>query len=265
MPEPARTSAKRPRLSVVIPTFDEAARLPATLDRLRRCAGDTAYEVIVADGGSTDATAALARAGGAALVRSPRGRGPQMNAGAAAAAGDTLLFLHADTRPPEDFVTQIAAVLTRPGTAAGAFRLRIDGTSWRYRLIEWAVQQRSRWRGLPYGDQGLFVSAATFRRVGGFPDWPLLEDVDLVRRLGRVGRVRLADASVATSDRGWAGRGPWRTTAVNQCCLLAYRCGVSPRAIARWRRWCLGVSPHTASAHAVSHTGLPCPAHPPPA
>ncbi|MEM7627432.1 MAG: TIGR04283 family arsenosugar biosynthesis glycosyltransferase [Planctomycetota bacterium] len=256
MRDAERSNPERGHLSVVIPAFNEASHLPATLSRLR-AVGGARIEIIVADGGSTDATVALARARGAVVVNAPRGRGPQMNAGAAVATGDTLLFLHADTLLPEVFVEQINTVLARPGTAAGAFRLRIDGDSWRYRLIEWAVQRRGVRRGLPYGDQGLFMSAATFRGVGGFPQWPLLEDVDLVRRLGRVGRVRLADASVVTSDRGWAGRGPWRTTLVNQTCLGAYRLGIDPHRIARWRRWCLCSRrvARSSTAHSVGLTG----------
>ena len=196
----------------------------------------------MADGGSDDATEAVARSAGARVVRSAPGRGTQMNAGAAAATGDTLLFLHADTLPPEGFADYIDETLDLSGTAAGAFRLRIDERRWRYRLVEWGVYARCRFRCVPYGDQGLFIRRRVFEAAGGFPDWPLLEDVELLRRLRGAGAVRLAPAAATTSARGWRRRGVWRTTAVNQACLMAYRWGVDPHRIADWRRGCLNPS-----------------------
>ena len=211
---------------VVIPTLNEAARVGG-FARL-------GAPVVVADGGSTDGTADLARAAGLRVVTSQPGRGTQMNAGAAAAraAGATvLLFLHADTTLPADWQNHVAATLARPGTAAGAFRFALDAAGRKYRLLEKLVRVRH----TPYGDQAIFLRGETFRAVGGFPDWPLLEDVELVRRAKKLGKVRLADAAAVTSARRWRERGVLRTTLLNQRCIWAFRLGVDPRIIARWR------------------------------
>ena len=212
---------------VIVPTRNEAARV-ARLTAL-------GAPVVVADGGSTDDTVDLARAAGLRVVTSKPGRGVQMNAGAAAAteAGpDVLLFLHADTTLPPDWQRHVAATLARPGTVAGAFRFALDAVGLKYRLLEWVV----RLRPTPYGDQAIFLKSDVFRTIGGFPDWPLLEDVELVRRAKKLGRVRLASAAAVTSARRWRARGILRTTLLNQKCLWAFRLGASPARIAHWRR-----------------------------
>ena len=144
---------------------------------------------------------------------------------------DVLLFLHADTILPADWQAHVAATLAKPDTAAGAFRFALDAAGLKYRLLERIV----RLRPTPYGDQAIFVPAATFQKVGGYPDWPLLEDVELVRRLKTLGKVRLADAAAVTSARRWRRMGIVRATLLNQRCLWAWRLGVDPRRIARWR------------------------------
>ncbi|MHC5024675.1 MAG: TIGR04283 family arsenosugar biosynthesis glycosyltransferase [Planctomycetota bacterium] len=221
------------RISVVIPARDEAATIGGALAQL---AGADVAEVIVADGQSVDATIALARAAGARVVTAPPGRGGQLNAGAAAATGDVLLFLHADTRLPADFARHVREILARRGTSAGAFRLRVEAPNRSLRLIERVVNWRSSVLQRPYGDQGLFVAAATFREVGGYPDQPLLEDVEIARRLRRIGRIDIAPVAIRTSARRWLACGVWRTTIQNQACLLASRLGVRPARIAAWRR-----------------------------
>ena len=229
---PVERSAGLRRLSVIIPTFNEEASIGHTLDRV----GDgSAWEVIVVDGKSTDRTQEIARTRGATVVDSPPGRGRQLRAGAAVATGDTLLFLHADTSLPSGFENHIFAVLNRPGVCAGAFRLSIDAEGSPFRLIERVANFRSRVRQMPYGDQGIFVSAKVFHEVGGFPDVPILEDYALMRRLRRKGRIEIAPATVVTSARRWIDHGVWRTTLRNQICIAAYRLGVPPSAIARWR------------------------------
>jgi rSAM/selenodomain-associated transferase 2 len=193
--------------------------------------------VIVVDGGSEDATRTIvAAAPKVVLAESPRGRAIQMNTGASRATGDVLLFLHADVALPEHAVAQISATLAIPGTIAGAFRTWTvpDGSGrapWWSPLLHLA-DARSRYSRLPYGDQALFLSREVFREVGGFPDMPLMEDLELSRRLRRRGRIRIAPASVRVSGRRFLVRPLFYTTVVNVFPLL-YRCGVPPRWLAR--------------------------------
>ena len=158
-----------------------------------------------------------------------------MNAGADAATGEILLFLHADTRLPEGFHEHVREILTRPGVSAGAFRLRIDAAGPRsLRLVEWGVNARSVWKQLPYGDQALFMHRETFCEVGEFPELPIMEDYDLAVRLRRCGRIEIAEAAVLTSVRRWERLGVLRTTLTNQAVVWAYRFGVSPGRLANW-------------------------------
>jgi rSAM/selenodomain-associated transferase 2 len=219
-----------PAVSVVVPTLNEAAVLARTLEAL-----PTGFaEVVVADGGSTDATVAIAREHGARVTASPPGRGPQMNAGAAAAKGDVLLFLHADTVLPPDAPARIAAALAEAGAVAGAFRLGIDSPDPRLRLIARAANLRTRLTGVPYGDQALFVRRDAFDAAGGFPDVPIMEDVELGRRLKRLGRIVVVPARVRTSARRWEREGIVRTTLRNAVLITLYLLGVHPRRLARW-------------------------------
>lgn len=218
------------QLSIIIPALNEEHALPDTLAGL---VGIANVEVIVADGGSTDATYRIASDFGASVVPCRRGRGRQMNAGAALASGKTLLFVHADSRLPLDFQTTIRTLLAPPNIA-GAFRLRVDAPSWALRCVEWAANLRSRFFQMPYGDQGLFVSADIFFACGGFPHWPLMEDYEFCRRLSRRGRIALADSTILTSARRWANLGVFQTTLINQCTLLGFHLGVSPDRLASW-------------------------------
>jgi len=191
-------------------------------------------EVIVADGGSSDHTPALAAAAGARVLSVPAGRGSQQNAGARVAHGRVLLFLHADTLLPEGFAAQIRAALARPGIVAGAFRFAIGAKGWRFRLLERGANWRAGWLGLPYGDQALFLPAARFQSLGGFKEIALLEDLELVLRLRKAGRLALLEASALTSARRWQRLGFARTTIVNQMILLGFFCGLSHERLARW-------------------------------
>ncbi|HXZ03029.1 MAG TPA: TIGR04283 family arsenosugar biosynthesis glycosyltransferase [Stellaceae bacterium] len=227
-----------PPLSVVIPALDAADTLPAALAALEE--GRTSgllREVIVVDGGSGDATAALARAGGARVLAAPRGRGLQLAAGGAAAAGAWLFFLHADTRLARGWSQAVGAFIAAPANRrrAGYLRLRLDDESRAARRIEAAVRWRCRALALPYGDQGLLLSAALYRELGGFRTLPLMEDVDLARRLGR-GRLAALAADAVTSATRYRRDGYIARPLRNLCCLALYFLGVPPRLLLRLYR-----------------------------
>ncbi len=219
-------------ISVILPALNEAGGIARVVAR----AAEGAHEVIVADGGSDDATVEVARGAGARVLRSAPGRALQMNAGARAASGDILLFLHADTLLPPGYDRVVRRTLRLPSAAAGAFSLGMDvdtpGLRW---VAAWA-NWRSRILGWPYGDQGLFLRREVFFRVGPYPETPILEDVGLVRRLRRKGRVVTAAPAVATSARRWLRLGVLRTTATNQLILVAGLLGASPDTLSRWYR-----------------------------
>lgn len=218
-------------ISIIIPTLNEVGCIGQTLAGLVKQPG---VEVIVVDGGSQDQTLALATAAGARVISAPPGRASQQNAGARAAQGRALLFLHADTRLPEGFAAQIHAALALPGTVAGAFRFAVAAKGWQFRLLEYGVNQRAAWFGLAYGDQAIFLSATFFRGMGGFKEMALLEDLDLVLRLRKIGRLALLPAPALTSARRWQRLGLVRTTLLNQIILLAFFCGLSPNRLALW-------------------------------
>jgi rSAM/selenodomain-associated transferase 2 len=218
-------------ISVIIPALDEAACLHQTLTGL---AGIDHLEAIVVDGGSRDETMAIAAAHGAVVISAPRGRGCQMNAGAVKAQGELLLFLHADTLLPLNFASEISRIMACPGVAAGAFRLEISGRQKGLRLVAAAANLRATWLRMPYGDQALFLHRNTFSALGGFPDQPFLEDVAMVRKLRRLGRIAISPLTVVTSGRRWERLGLFRTTFLNQVIVLAYLLGFSPLLLARW-------------------------------
>lgn len=219
-------------LSIVVPALDEAVNLERLLpDLAARCPG---VEVIVADGGSRDATAAIARRAGARVVESPRGRARQMNAGARAASGDVLLFLHADTALPDGAVEAIAAALADPRVVGGRFDVRFTSPRWPFRMIAALMNVRSRWSGISTGDQGIFVRRAAFDALGGYADIPLMEDVELTRRLKRAGRLASLRLRVTTSSRKWEREGIARTIALMWTLRLLYACGASPARLVGW-------------------------------
>jgi rSAM/selenodomain-associated transferase 2 len=225
------TDQKISNISVVIPTLNEETTLGHLLTTLLE---HLDVEVIVADGGSSDQTLAIADYYGVKAVSSEPGRGKQQNLGAGLATGDILLFLHSDTFLPDDFPHHIHATLGRPATVAGAFRLKINAPGSGYRLIEWGVYQRSKLLQLIYGDQAIFVRKKTFLKAGGFPEQTFLEDMELIRRLKKLGRIRLAPAAVTTSARRWHHNGLVRTTLLNQCILLGYLAGVNHDTLGRF-------------------------------
>lgn len=230
-------AAPAPVLAIVIPTLAEEAALPGLLGDLRDVVAHRDVELVVADGGSADRTVAIAEAAGARVVHAPRGRGRQLRAGAVATTADWLLFLHADVRLPWATPTALFRMLPSSRRVAGWFPLRIDAPGWRYRLVERGATMRARWLGLPYGDQGLLVHRELYAAAGGYDDVPLMEDVQLVRRLRRWGRLRALPAPVVVSARRWQRDGVLRRTVRNWGVLARWMLGASPDALAeRYRQ-----------------------------
>jgi len=214
-------------ITVIIPSLNEEASIRASV--ASALAG--AAEVIVVDGGSTDATVALARGAGARVVSAPRGRAVQMEAGVAGASGEWLVFLHADTCLQPGWADALHGLDAR--VAGGAFRLALDSPRLRYRLVEAAVRLRCAILKLPYGDQGIFARRSSLGAAGAFRDVPILEDVDLARRLRRQGRLAFPPVRAVTSARRWEERGFWRTTLVNGCVMALAAAGWPRERLAR--------------------------------
>jgi rSAM/selenodomain-associated transferase 2 len=220
-----------PRLSVVVPVLDEAAGIAAMLQSLSALRTRGA-EVIVVDGGSRDDTAALARPLCDRLVAAPRGRAAQMNAGAAAARSDVLLFLHADTQLPADADRLILDGLAANESAWGRFDVRIAGQHPLFPVIAAMMNLRSRLTGIATGDQAMFVARSAFAAIGGFPDIALMEDIELSRRLKRLGSPLCLRALVTTSGRRWEKHGVVRTILTMWRLRLAFYFGVAPAELA---------------------------------
>jgi rSAM/selenodomain-associated transferase 2 len=232
---------KAAKISIVIPVLNEAATIQETLTRIQNASD---VEVIVVDGGSQDETVAIAKHlrktfapfFGMKVISAAAGRANQMNAGAAVATGDILVFLHADTCLPPEFDFLLPLALQDAATIAGAFELRINAQLRGLRLIERMVNVRSRFLSMPYGDQAIFLKASVFHEMGGFPNLPIMEDFELMRRLKRHGRIAIISAPVLTSGRRWQKLGVVKTTLINQVVIVAYLLGVSPTQIVRWYR-----------------------------
>lgn len=219
-------------LSIIIPVLNEAASIAdalAALTPLRQAGA----EVIVVDGGSTDCTSALARPLADQVIAAPRGRGSQMNAGAAAAKGDVLLFLHSDTRLPPAAERLIRDGLAAAGHAWGRFDVDIAGAHPLLRLVAATVNRRSRITGIATGDQAMFVARAAFDQAGGFPDIPLMEDIALSRKLKALSPPLCLRQRVTTSGRRWERNGVIRTVLLMWRLRLAYYLGADPAELAR--------------------------------
>ncbi|MBL8658577.1 MAG: TIGR04283 family arsenosugar biosynthesis glycosyltransferase [Rhodospirillales bacterium] len=222
-------------LSVIIPVLNAGKSLGETLDAVSEAGRHFPCETIVVDGGSTDDTAQIAARHGAILINSARGRGVQLAAGAAAAAGDWFFFLHADTRPQADWIGAFRKFITADNNRrrAAVLHFRLDDPGFSARLVERAVAVRGSVFGLPYGDQGLLISRAFYEEIGGYKRIPLMEDVDIVRRIGRR-RLRVLDAIALTSAARYRRDGYLMRSLRNLICLGLYKIGASPRFIANF-------------------------------
>jgi rSAM/selenodomain-associated transferase 2 len=226
-------SIEAAKISIIIPAINEAGNIKKAIATTQV---NLNIEVIVVDGGSSDDTVAIAQSLNVKVISSSPGRAVQMNAGAIAASGEILLFLHADTRLPTGFDEMIRTALQQPKTTAGAFKLRIDASPLSLRWVEWGVNLRSHFYQMPYGDQAIFLTKEIFQQIGGFPELPIMEDFELMRRLKRIGRVVIISTPVLTSARRWLQKGVFKTTLLNQIVIIAYLLGVSPERICSWYR-----------------------------
>ena len=217
------------KISVIIPTLNEEERIEDLLGWLKT----KDVEIVVADGGSTDSTVAVCEAAGIKMVHSSRGRAAQMNAGASAASGAIFLFLHADTHLPDRFEDRVREAILE-GAVAGAFLFGTDSDKASMNIIENAVHFRTYRLGIVFGDQAIFATREAFFRAGAYPEQPVMEDYELWKRLGKVGKRSLIPLSVTTSSRKWEQHGTWRITLIHQMILWLYLLGVSPERLARW-------------------------------
>lgn len=220
----------KPQLSIIIPTLNEAANIVACLQALQpyrnRC------EVIVADGGSNDATMGFAEPLADKIVPVPRGRARQMNAGAAAAQADLLLFLHADTFLPENALELIQQGIAK-GSQWGRFDVRLDGEHVLLKVVAFMMNQRSRLTGIATGDQGLFMTRQAFESVGGFPDIALMEDIAISKQLKKIGKPYCIRQKISTSARRWERYGIWKTILLMWRLRLSYFFGAHPDHLAQ--------------------------------
>ena len=219
------------RLSIVIPVLNEADRIEkllSSLQSLRR----QGLDIIIADGGSDDATCQHAEALADRVVHSARGRAQQMNTGAVAATGDIVFFLHADSQLPTNFAALILDALN-DNRRWGRFDIRLSGDRFMFRVVEWFMNKRSRWTGISTGDQGLFVERKLFESIGGFPAIPLMEDIAISKRLRAIIPPVCLSEHITTSSRRWEKNGVWRTLWLMWRLRFAFWRGADPAELAR--------------------------------
>lgn len=232
LPAAEATLAAARRVSVIVPARNEPAALAMLLPHL--LAGDP-HEILIADGGGAVVPAEFTADPRVTVLPCPPGRARQMNAAAARATGEHLLFLHADTFPPPGYASLVADPLARPGVAGGAFRFGLCESFAGKALVESLTRLRGRLFHTPYGDQGLFVRRRLFEAIGGFPEMPILEDLEMVLRLRRLGDLVITRETAATSARRWREHGLFGTWLRHQRILLGHRLGIAPERLATWR------------------------------
>jgi rSAM/selenodomain-associated transferase 2 len=220
------------RFSIIMPVLNEEASLETYLRLLALPCAHYECELLIVDGGSTDATVSIAERYGR-VIQSPKGRAKQMNVGAEAAHGDILLFLHADTQLPDNAFDAIECALKSPQVVGGAFRLGFDCTTWPYRLVAWSTNLRSRLSTIFTGDQAYFIRAECFHTVGGYPDLALMEDLEIIKRLRSIGKVVLLSQHITTSARRHEKLGLLRSVTFMWYMRTLYRFGVSPAQLQR--------------------------------
>ena len=224
-----------PDYSIVVPVLYEQETIEDLIDHLVTIENFTRCELIVVDGDPEGGTIRKISSDRVIKLVSPPGRSRQMNAGAAAASGDILIFLHADTCLPEGALAEIGSVLAAGASAAGAFRLSFDSDRFIYRFMSYFVTLRSRWNHLPYGDQAIFIRRDFFEKIGGYKDIPIMEDVDIVRRIRRAGGdLKILDSAVRTSCRRMEAEGITHRVLQNWMMTILYNLGVSPHKLARF-------------------------------
>lgn len=222
-------------VSVIIPVFCEQTVISRTIEAVRSQGGGATAEIIVVDGQAEGETLAAIRDTAVRKLASGKGRGKQMNHGAATATGDVLVFLHADTVLPTAAFERIAEAMRNDDCVGGAFDLRIDSRRMAFRVIETVANMRSRLTRIPYGDQAMFIKAGYFSTIGGFKEIPIMEDVDLMRRIKRDGRrIVIFREQATTSARRWEKEGPVFGTLRNWFLMSLYLCGVAPERLARF-------------------------------
>ena len=224
-----------PKYSIIIPVYREAGRINDMLDRLMGITGAEDSEVIVVDGAPEQSTLAVIKSPAVRKIASPKGRGIQLNTGAREAAGAILIFLHADTRLPENALETIDRAMNSGDPVAGAFDLGIDSKQPAFRVIEKIASLRSRLTRIPYGDQAVFVRRDYFRSLGGFQEIPIMEDVELMQRIKkRGGKIHILTDRVQTSARRWEKEGILCGTLRNWLLVSLYYAGVKPERLARF-------------------------------
>jgi rSAM/selenodomain-associated transferase 2 len=237
--EHAHQKPYKHKISIIVPVLNEQEQVNSCLDKINDQNYDGDFETIIVDGDLHVRTINAVRDNSVIRLASPKGRGRQMNAGSVAARGEILIFLHADTTLPDNALGKISRALQNTDYVGGAFDLKIDSDRLFLRYISVRASLRSRWNRIPYGDQAIFLRKKYFNQIGGFKEIPLMEDVDLMRRIKKDGKkIIILPDKVITSARRWESDGALYTTMRNQILVGLFYLGVSPHKLARyyWRK-----------------------------
>lgn len=225
---------KQDTLSIIIPVLNEAVNIEKCLSQFQNLFD---AEIIFVDGGSKDNTVELIEKNGFKVIKSPvKMRSFQMNLGAKNAQGDILLFLHGDSILPPNYFLLINNIFQQENTIAGAFCLKIDDNNKVFRLLELMVNMRSHFLSLPYGDQGIFIKKSIFQEMGGFTELAIMEDFELIKRLQKLGQIRIVSERIITSARRWQKLGIVKTTIINQLIIIGYYLRIEPQKLANFYR-----------------------------